>query len=46
MQTTKQVKGPLLLPSTFMACSLPVQAIIQARQTSTLWRFYGLLYKL
>ena len=46
IQTTKQIRGPLLPPSTFTTCLLAVRATEQARRTSTLWHFYGLLYKL
>ena len=46
VQTTKQARGTLLPPSTFMDCLLAVRATEQARRTSTLWHFYGLLYEL
>ena len=46
VQITKQVKGTFLPPGTFTACLLAVQATKQAKRTSTIWHFYGLLYKL
>ena len=46
VQTTEQARGTLLPPSTFTACLLAVRATKQARRTSTLWHFYGLLHEL
>ena len=46
VQTTKQARWTLLPPSSFTACLLAIQAIKQAKRTSTLWHFYSLLYKL
>ena len=46
MQTTKQARGTFISPSTFTTCLLAIQVIKQARQTSTFWHFYGLLYEL